>query len=103
MANRTQVYRFTTWVKETLLSSKARGVITKNITELSKTSNNIDIRWGRCPYVATYCLDKIMDIASAVVQDTSPTGNKVLDRDSYWSVDFEFCFILVIENWKSLW
>ena len=34
------------------------------IIEISKTDINNSIKWVKCPYVVTYCLEKFLDITS---------------------------------------
>ena len=84
--------------------SKARGVANYRkyiIIEMSKTSNNSSITWSiysikykkQYSYVVTYCLEEMVDIPYVVFivsQDISPTGNKVPDREFYWSANYEF-------------
>ena len=38
-----------------------------SISEISKTGNNSNINWGRCPYFLNYCLEKIVNISSAAL------------------------------------
>ena len=70
------------------------------IIEISKTCNNSSIKWVRCLYVVTYCLDKIVDIPSAVFycqsRDTSPIENKVPGLELYWCANHEFYTRLAI-------
>ena len=63
MANRTKVCSLKTWIEETLTSLKTRGVIKEKMLSyyywISKTGNTNSIKWERCPYVVTFCLEKI--------------------------------------------
>ena len=68
--------------------------------------NNSSINGERCPYVVTYCLEKIVDMPSVafiVSRDISPIGNNVDDREFYLSVDHELYTRLGIENCTSVW
>ena len=104
LANRTQVCNLEIWIKKTLSLPKLRGVIRENIImEISKTGNNSSIKWGRCPYVVTYCLEKIMDIpSSAFFVSRAISSIENSDRKFCWSADLEFCTRLGIWNCKSV-
>ena len=77
------------------------------LIEISKTGNDRSIKWKRCSYVVTYCLEEIVDIPSVAFycqsRDISPIGNKVPDLDFYGSVNHEFYTRLGIWNCKSVW
>ena len=87
-----------------------RGVIAENILLLKYQKQGITTAFNgkRCPYVVTYCLEKIVDIPTVafylfiVSPDTSLIGNNVTYREFYWSADHEFYTRLGIENCKSV-
>ena len=79
------------WTEETLALLKVRGV--KLIIEISKTGNNGCIKWGVCPYIATYCLEKIVDVPKVAFYFQSgslPVRNNLSAREFYWSTSLEY-------------
>ena len=105
MVNRTQLCNLEIWNKEILSLSKSSGVITEDILLLKdKRCNNSSIKWGRYPYVAIYCFEKIVDIPRnpfIFSQDASPS--KIPDWDFNWSTYHEICTRCGSWNYKCAW
>lgn len=61
--------------------------------EIPETSNNNRVRWGECPYVVTYCLEKIVIYKVRPFLSRSrlhQSGKKNPDQEFYWSTNHEF-------------
>ena len=124
-AIRTQVCNLKIWIKETLLLSKTRVVVTENILSLNPHSGYVKIDSFLLQFLFKYkkqatiaalngenvfmllptALKKsfIYQVLLFIVsRETSPIGNKVPDWEFYWSTDDEFYTRLEIWNCRSV-
>ena len=125
-ANRTQVCNLKIWIKETLLLSKARVVVTENILLLNPHSGYVKIdayllqflfKYKKQATIAELNLEDVLillptalkkswiyQVLSFIVnRDTLLIGNKVPDWKFYWSADYKFYSRLGIWNCRSVW
>ena len=123
-ANRAQVYNLKIWVKETLLLSKARVVVTENILYPHSGYVKIDAyllqflpKYKKQATIAELNLEDVLILLPTalkkswiyqvlcftVSRDILPIGNKVPDWKFYWSADYKFYNRLEIWNCRSVW
>ena len=93
------------WGNINFVKSKACSYRKYIITEISKTNNNNSIKWRKCPYIVTYCLEQIVDMPSVALLSLGPFTDreKNSDRGFYWSANHKFYSRLRIRNCKSTW
>ena len=108
MTNRTQVCNVKIWTEEPLALLKMRGVITENMLSLKSQKhattgalNGEDVLMLLPTASGISWIYQVLPFV--VTRDTSPIGNKISDREFYWSAAREFYFWLWIWNCKSPW